>query len=1111
MAEKLLVANRGEIAVRIIRAAAELAIPTLAVYSEDDAQSIHVRMADACFPLEGMGPAAYLDGKQILEAAKRHGCWAVHPGYGFLAENPSFAGRLEAAGIAFIGPTQESLKNFGDKATARRMAAQCGIPLLPGTEKATTLEEAREFFQAAEGGEAVMIKALAGGGGRGMRTVYDIADLEAAFHLCRSEAQAAFGNGDLYLERLIRHARHIEVQVIGDGSGAVSHLWERECSLQRRHQKIMEVAPSPALEDAPALRERLTQAAVALAEKAAYRSLGTFEFLVDAEKGTGEGAFYFLEVNPRLQVEHPVTEEVTGIDLVKAQLEIAGGRTLQELGLSQDRIPAPSGYAVELRVNMESYAANGDMQPSGGALSVFEPPLGPGIRVDTFGYQGYVTNPKFDSLLCKLICHSRTGSYKQVLAKAYRALCEFRIQGVETNIRLLQGLLRDPQVAANKVTTRFVEDHVEALLESAAGAHEPLYHSSRSPNGDAQAAAPAAGEAFQEGPAGTSPVLSPMPGTVFEILVATGDPVHETQKVAILESMKMQHTVEAKVSGVVRQICVAEGDTVFTSHPLLYVEPMAVDAAAADARKAVDPGQIRPDLAEAISRHQTTLDEYRPEAVAKRRNRGQRTARENVADLVDPGSFVEYGALAVAAQRRRHTLEELIERSPADGLITGTGTVNAERFGEAKARCIVMAYDYTVLAGTQGAFNHQKKDRMLHMAEKWRLPVVVFAEGGGGRPGDVDAMEMMVAGLHADTFPRFASLSGLVPIVGIVSGMCFAGNATLLACSDVIIATKNANIGMGGPAMIEGGGLGKCRPEEIGPAEIQAPNGVIDILVEDEAEATAAAKQYLSYFQGPVSDWECADQRLLRHVVPENRLQSYDVREAISIMADTGSVLELRKAFGIGIVTALIRIEGVPFGLTTNNCFHLGGAIDVDAADKCTRFIQLLDAHDIPLITLCDTPGFMVGPEAEKSAQVRHFGRMFTTGAGITIPIFTVILRKGYGLGAQAMVGGGYHQPVLNVSWPTGEFGPMNLEGAVHLGFRKELEAVEGPGEKRKIFDSLVAESYEHGKAINMARFLEIDDVIDPKDTRHRIMRTLRSLPPPEVRTGKKRPNIDTW
>ncbi len=1108
--KKILVANRGEIAVRIIRAIAELNLSCVAVYAEDEAHSLHTRMANERVALGGSGPAAYLDQDRILAAAAEHGCQAVHPGYGFLAENAGFARRCEAAGFAFIGPSPESLELFGNKTRARQLAEDCGIALLEGTKGPVTLEQACEFFEGLGANGAVMIKAVAGGGGRGMRTVHDISRLEAAFRLCQSEALAAFGNGELYLERLIPRARHIEVQVIGDGSGTVSHLHERECTLQRRNQKIIEVAPSPALETAPALRDRITRAALRLAEKAAYKSLGTVEFLLDTDGAKDAPAFYFLEVNPRLQVEHTITEEVTGLDLVRVQTEIALGRSLRDLGLLQEQIPEPAGYAIQMRVNMETLAANGDIHAAGGTLTVFEPPLGPGVRVDTFGYPGYATNPNFDSLLAKLISHSRFGTYADVLAKAYRALAEFRIEGVATNIALLKNILKHPDVAANRVSTRFVEENLEALLANGREPHKAMSveASGAGQNSDALAEPR---DGMLQGPANTVPVVASMPGTVFKIEVRPGEPVHESQAIAIVESMKMQHIIEARVSGVVRQICVSEGDTLYKDHPVLFIEPMAVDLTAPDVEKARDPDEIRPDLAEVISRHQATLDEYRPGAVEKRRRTGQRTARENIADLLDPDTFIEYGALAVAAQRRRRSMEELIQKSPADGLITGIGAVNGTLFDQTRTRCAVLAYDYTAMAGTQGAFNHQKTDRMLHIAEQWRLPVVLFAEGGGGRPGDVDAMELSVAGLDLDTFTRYAALSGLVPVVGIVSGRCFAGNATLLGCSDVIIATKNANIGMGGPAMIEGGGLGQCRPEDIGPVEIQSPNGVVDIVVADEAEAVQTAKQYLSFFQGPLTDWQAPDQRLLRRLIPENRLRAYNIREIIETLADTGSVLELRKEFGVGIITAFIRIEGIPFGLTANNCSHLGGAIDADAADKAARFIQLCDAFDIPLLTLCDTPGFMVGPEAEKTAQVRHFARMFTTAAGATIPMFSVVLRKGYGLGAMAMVGGGYHRPVFNVSWPTGEFGGMGLEGAVKLGFKKDLEAKTDPRERQELYDSLVAMAYEHGKAINMASFLEIDDVIDPRDTRYRITRGLRSLPPPERRTGKKRSHIDTW
>jgi acetyl-CoA carboxylase carboxyltransferase component len=420
-----------------------------------------------------------------------------------------------------------------------------------------------------------------------------------------------------------------------------------------------------------------------------------------------------------------------------------------------------------------------------------------------------------------------------------------------------------------------------------------------------------------------------------------------------------------------------------------------------------------------------------------------------------------------------------------------------------------MSYDYTVLAGTQGQQNHRKKDRMFEIAQKSRLPVVFFTEGGGGRPGDIDGLG--VAGLDCLAFNYWGKLSGMVPLIGINSGRCFAGNAALLGCCDVVIATKGSNIGMGGPAMIEGGGLGIFRPEEVGPMDVQVANGVVDIPVADEAEAVQVARKYLSYFQGTLRDWVCADQRLLRGIIPENRLRIYDVRSVIETMADTGSMLEIRRDFGLGMVTALIRIEGRPVGLIANNPAYLAGAIDSNGADKAARFMQLCDAFDIPILFLCDTPGIMVGPEVEKTALVRHASRMFVTGANITVPFFTIILRKGYGLGAQAMAGGSFKAPFFTVAWPTGEFGGMGLEGAVKLGYRNELAAIEEPDKRKALFDEMVERMYRHGKAVNTASHFEIDDVIDPLDSRRWIVGALRSAPPLAPRRGKKRPSIDTW
>ena len=942
---RLLIANRGEIAIRIMRAAAEMGIRTVAVFPDDDSTSLHTRKADEARRLSGTGAAAYLDGEQIIALAKEAACDAIHPGYGFLSENAAFARRCAAENITFVGPRAEMLELFGDKVQARALAGRCGVPILRGTSGPTSLEEARDFFSSLGEGASIMIKAVAGGGGRGMRAVSRVEEIDEAYKRCQSEARASFGNGDVYVEQLMPRARHIEVQIIGDGSGNVSHLWERECSIQRRNQKIVEIAPSPGL--APAIRDRLTGAAVRMAKEVRYDNLGTFEFLVNADaSASDEAGFAFIEANPRLQVEHTVTEEVTGIDLVKLQIQLASGSSLVELGMQQADIPKPRGIAMQVRINMESMRADGSAKPAGGTITAFETPSGPRVRIDSFAYAGYTTSPNFDSLLAKLIAHSHSADFADVVTRTYRALCEFRIEGVPTNIGFLQSLLRHPEFIANRVYTRFVEDNIAALVGDAESGHRRLFF-------DRPAAAPRASAENAGGrragakidasdplavlhhgksgsgapspiaatttlvtpqvhditsPENTVAIEAPMQGTIVSVDVSEGDRVHRGQQLFVMEAMKMEHVIAADKSGIVRRITVAKGDAIFEGHPLAFIEEADVEMTDTAEAQQVNLDRVRPDLAEVVDRHALGLDASRPDAVARRRKTGQRTTRENIEDLCDPGTFVEYGPLVIAAQRRRRTIEDLVKNTPADGMVAGIGRVNGDLFDESKAQCILMSYDYTVLAGTQGQQNHRKKDRMFEIAQKSRLPVVFFTEGGGGRPGDTDGLG--VAGLDCMAFNYWGKLSGLVPLVGINSGRCFAGNAALLGCCDVVIATKGSNIGMGGPAMIEGGGLGIFRPEEVGPMEVQVANGVVDIPVADEAEAVQVARKYLSYFQGEVRDWLCADQRLLRTIIPENRLRIYDVRAVIETLADAGSVLEVRRHFGPGMVTALIRIEG---------------------------------------------------------------------------------------------------------------------------------------------------------------------------------------------------------
>jgi len=1098
---KILIANRGEIAVRLVRALRDLGIASVAVHARDDASALHVQLADAVVALDATGPSAYLDIAALIAIARAQGCDAVHPGYGFLSERADFAEACAEAGLVFIGPASDQLALFGDKARARTLAMQCDVPVMPGSAGAVTLAQAQAFFaeQHAEGA-GVMIKAIGGGGGRGMRAVLHADELPEAHARCMSEAKAAFGIEGVYVERLMRNARHIEVQVLGDGQ-AVASLGERECTLQRRFQKLVEIAPSPSLPDA--LRAQLTQAALRMARAVGYRSLGTFEFLVDAESSALP--FVFIEANPRLQVEHTVTEAVTGLDLVQLQIAVAAGQPLRALGVDADRTAPQRGFAVQWRINAETLDAEGNARPSGGALARFDLPSGPGVRIDTHGHAGLAPSPHYDTLLAKLIVHSPSPQFADALRRSLRALDECHIDGIATNLSLLRAIAARPEFASQAVHTRFVEAHLGDLLTSAAALEEkppkkiaPVPDAASAPASDAS-----------EDPGGLT-VKAPMPARLVQFEVSVGDVLPAGAQLGVLEAMKMEHLLHAPTAGRVVALLAEPGDYLVEGQSLVRLEPVDAEAIEAEARAEHDLDAIRPDLRKVIDRHAYTLDANRGAAVAKRHAQGGRTARENIADLCDtasdPGNFIEYGALAVAAQTRRRTLEDLIANTPADGMVTGLGSINAKQFGPEVSRCAVLAYDYTVLAGTQGMRNHHKTDRLLAVAHQLKLPVVLFAEGGGGRPGDTDMP--IVAGLNNHTFSQFAALSGKVPVVGIVHGRCFAGNAALLGCADVIIATKGSNIGMSGPAMIEGGGLGSFAPEQIGPSSVQSRNGVIDILVEDEAAAVAAARQYLSYFQGATTGWQCADPRTLRHVVPENRLRVYDVRAAMRGVADTGSLLELRAGFGAGIVTALARIEGKPVGLMANNPHHLGGAIDVEAADKSARFMQLCNAHGLPIVSLCDTPGFMVGPEIEAQAQVRHVCRMFMVASHLRVPFFAVVLRKGYGLGAQAMTAGGFDAPVFTVAWPTGEFGAMGLEGAVRLGYRKELAAVPEGAERDALFKKLVAQQYANGEAIHMAQTLEIDAVIDPAETRTWLVRGLASAARP---AQAALPYVDTW
>lgn len=1059
----VLIANRGEIAVRILATLAERGLEGIAVYAADEREPVHARLAPRAVPLPGTGVAAYLDGPAVIEAARSTGARALHPGYGFLSERADFARAVVQAGLTFVGPAPDTLALFGDKTRARALAQAAGVPVLPGTGP-TDAAGARAFLESLGSEGAILLKAVAGGGGRGLRRVADPRQVEEAFARASSEAEAAFGQGTLYAEAWLPVARHVEVQLAGDGVEVVS-LGDRDCSLQRRHQKLVEIAPAPGLD--PQVRAGLHGAAVAIGRAAHLKNLATVEFLV-----APDGRFMFLEANPRLQVEHTVTEAVLGLDLVGLQLDLAQGARLADLGLATP--PAPQGAAIQCRILFERLGIHGMVRPAQGRIEGLLWPAGPGIRVDHALATGLAVGPAFDPLAAKLIAH-HPGGFAQARVRLQRALASTVIDGVDSNLPLLRNLLARPEVAEGRLSTGLLD---RLLPELGAEASDP------SDDADAQE------------------VTSPLAGRLVT-LAQPGEVVAAGRPLAVVEAMKMEHELPAPRALKVTARFAHPGDMVAEGGRLLAVEP----AEAGDGHAEPEAEPPRPELAELWARRAAGRDENRPQAVAKRRARGLRTARENIAHLCDPGSFTEVGDLVLAAQRRRRTLEDLIANTTSDGLVCGFGRVNGDLFGPERSRIVALSYDYTVLAGTQGYMNHLKKDRMFELAAAHRLPVVLFAEGGGGRPGDTDAPG--VAGLDCRAFQLFARLSGKVPLVGIAAGYCFAGNAVLLGCCDVVIATRSAHIGVGGPAMIEGGGLGRFPPEAIGPYAVQEENGVIDVGVADEAEAVAVARRWLAFFQGDLPDGPAPDGPDLRRVVPSNRRRLYAMRDVLAGIVDADSLLELRPRFGRGLITALARIGGRAVGLIANDPTHLSGAIDAAGADKAARFLQLCDAHGLPVVSLVDCPGLMVGPEAERTAMVRHAGRLMVAGANLRSPLIAVVIRKGYGLGAQAMVGGSFRAPFAIAAWPTGEFGGMNLEGAVRLGYRRELEAIADPAERDAAFRRMVEEAHARGRAVNMAAHFEIDTVIDPAETRAWIQAMLAVAGPRRPAPG--RPFVDTW
>jgi acetyl/propionyl-CoA carboxylase alpha subunit/acetyl-CoA carboxylase carboxyltransferase component len=1056
---RVLIANRGEVSVRVARTVRELGWQSVAVYAADDATSGHVRAADAAVALSGSGPAAYLDTEQFAALASEHDCALVHPGWGFASEDYRFAERCLERGIAFAGPRPEVLKRFADKAAARALAEEVGVPVLPATPGASSVAEIAEFMD--ELGGPIMIKALSGGGGRGIRVVSSVAELHEAYERCRAEARLATGLDAVYAEALVERARHIEVQVVGDVHGSVLALGERDCSVQRRNQKVIEIAPAPGI--SAAHRAALADAALALARAAGYDNLGTFEFLLD----TDSNRFFFIEANPRLQVEHGVTEMVTGLDLVALQLQLALGMSLVELDVAPDQ--RPRGLALEARINLREDI--GEPSP----IETFEPPKGPGIRFDTFVYPGYVPNPRYDRLVAKIIGWDPDGDLSRAAELVERGLDEMRISGPALDTPLLREVLQGDAFRSGRFTTRLLDETIEAAAPTSSAG-----------SGDVDT------------------VSAPLTGIVIEVKGAGGATLGAGTVVLVLEALKMHHEIVMPVGGRVEHVAARVGEQIHAGDTLFSftgIDGAAVSESAGD--QVSDPDASTPELDEVIALERKGLDESRPEATARRHAKGHNTIRENLALLCDADSWMEHGALVAPLQ------SEWADRAPADGVLTGTASINGALF-PGRSKCAVFAHDETVIAGTHGYHGMDKIQRLAERARQQRLPTVMFAEGGGGRSGEPHHRSL--SGLILEAYVEFARLTCVAPVVAVVSRFCFAGNAVLAGVAHTIVATKDASMGMAGPPMIEGAGLGSFAPEEIAPIETLVASGSVDVVVDSDEEAIAVVRKYLGYFQGSVDTWEIKDQRRLRHLVPANTRQVFDMRAVLETLFDDQSLLELREGFGRACITALARIGGQSVGVIASDPRHLAAAIDADAADKVARFMQLCDAFGLPIVSLVDTPGFMVGPDHERAGLVRHTSRLFVAGASLTTQIITVIVRRAYGLGALALAGGSTREPFVTVAWPTAELGGEGLEGTVQITGRSELAAIEDPDEREALFQRKLGELRALTSPIAHARNFEFDALIDPAKTRDVILRALDASPPAwHDRAVPGRAMVDTW
>ncbi|WP_339804573.1 carboxyl transferase domain-containing protein [uncultured Marinobacter sp.] len=1065
--ERILVANRGEVAIRIIRAARQLGMETVSVYAKDDEASLHVSYADQSCELPRQGAAGYLDAQALVDVAGRTGCSAVHPGYGFLSENADFARLCAAQGLRFIGPNPEILDLFGSKVSALALAREAGVPVLPGTSGATSLDDARAF---AEEHGAIMLKAMAGGGGRGMRVVRDPGELAEAYARCQSEALQAFGNGELYVEKLLHHARHIEVQIVGDGSGQVTHLWERDCTIQRRHQKLIEIAPSPVLDET--VRDQILAAAVKLAAHVAYDNIGTFEFLVS------DDGFWFMEANPRLQVEHTVTEEITGVDLVQTQIHLASGHSLADLGLQTS--PAANGFAIQARVNLEALSEDGSPVPKAGLLRVFSPPSGPGIRVDTYGYAGYQSSHRYDSLIAKVIARGK--DFTTAAAALSGALHEFHIADVPTNTSLLRAVLEHPVFRGGRYSTSFIQEHRKVLQDAMAG------QTGRFPPGSLLAAdtSPAPAASAVSLPKDYHPadaVHAPMEGMIVSVEVAIGDAVRRGEPLMVIEAMKMEQSVRAPQDGIVRSLLASPGDVIKEQSILAIIESSGSqnsvsEGAPSDTFFAEEDEGWGAEVAEIDRRLEMAKEMGGKDKVEKQKAKGKLTPWQRVYALVDASSFTEVGALTGFADYDENG--ELINVKPAN-FIGGTARLDGRKV-------TLGVDDFTLRASSGDSAIHGKQIFLENYARQMQLPVVRLLDGASGGGSVKMALEN---GFHyVPINPGWDAVVdnlSLVPVVAAAVGPTVGLGAARLAMSHLAVMVRGIGQAFtAGPPVVKGSTGEDLTLEELGGADIHADSGVVERMVNSEEEAFDVIRSFLSYLPRNVDELpprqicdDSADRRdeYLLKSIPRNSRRPYDINAILSSIFDRGSVL-IYAEYGGSAVTALARLNGYPVGVLATNPLK-GVTMSVEGAQAVTRLVDLCETFHLPIVSLTDQGGVSIGSAAERRGTIRHGVRAISAIYQAKVPQAELILRRIFGVGGAGMIN--RHRASPSWSWPSGTWGSLPSKGGIEAAFSAHLNQVEN----RELEMERISEQMEQiASPFRTAEHFGVQNMIDPRESR---------------------------